>query len=91
MEIAISDSVKISFTDIEDKFIKTLLYQSGKKDMINTPLDVLILNHFDIIDNLITSRSIYNSMFGYQYAEEKEIVPKLKNLIKYIKAERKRT
>jgi hypothetical protein len=78
----ISDQINVTFTDLQEKFITMLIEQACRHDMKDKLISELKTN--DIL-TLLESREIYLSMFGYQFAEEKEMLPKLLSVFKYKK------
>lgn len=67
------NNVDFELSDLEIKFLKTLLFQSKNK-MKDEPIEKI---SSDTLFSLLNARKIYSSMFGYQYAEEKNMIPRL--------------
>ena len=80
MNITIN-SLTVELSELDVKLLRVLIAQTGSKlTLADDPLDI------EGLVMLIESRIIYSSMFGYQYQEEKEMLPRLKVLFKALKS-----
>jgi len=78
MQIGLNDILNLpnqmSFNDLQKKFVQTLISQARCEDMKNIPIEEL---NVDDILSLLEAREIYSSMFGFQFVEEKTLLPEL--------------
>jgi hypothetical protein len=73
--IKLNDNITIDITDIQIEYLNNILKQSEfNKNFDECNTDELI--------TLLDARKIYCDMFGYQWLEEKQWIPILKDIFK---------
>ena len=75
------NSITVTLTDLEVKYLQVLLNQAKLKDLKNKPINELPAER---MVTLLESRKIYGSLYGYQYHEEKEMLPRLLKFFKLL-------
>lgn len=82
MEILkVNESITVTFTDLDIKYIRVLLSQSGHKEELEKTISEL---DPELCKTIIEARGIYMNLYRSEFVEEKELQPKLVDIFKLI-------